>query len=331
MAKEVVVPNQGIRERHLNIVYFVDSSKSHSMRINLVLARWILAGSIGLVLWSVLSLGWIISLGSVLKVTRDHLETALTSIFNYQVKYDRVFEQAYPESSTQGYYASGSQLPVNSPVDLDGAKAQPKVEVGVKQAPSTKDSLATSPPAAEHASVRQESASMAVAATSRVTNDSKEAVEALAMDIKNTLLTAQNGKMTLLFDISNKDAKRRAEGYIWATGTLQLPGGATKRIVAPPHTRLKADGTVDAVSSTYKFSIQKFKRKDFTFAVPADESWKVSDLTITYVNADGKLPQTVPITLPVTFKKAESSLEGQKSGTEIEASYPPTYEDSRTE
>lgn len=300
MAKDSIVPTQGIRERHLNIVYFVDSSKSHSIRINLTAARWMMAGSIGIVLWSILSLGWIISLGRVLDSTRSQLGAALSSIFDYQVKYDRVFEQAYPDNSTVGYYASGSHLPKNNPTAADTNlktvnHAKPEVTAKVAT-PATKEASATSTDANND-----------VAVTSTANISDAAATNGSDVDIKNFSLTAQNGKMTLLFDILNKDPKVRAEGYIWTVGTLQTADGTTKRFVGPSHAKLNADGQVEVFSSTYKFSIQRFKRKEFIFDVPKDQNWKLTELKISHVNAQGKQLQNVAADTNVKFLTGSST------------------------
>ena len=345
MAKDIVVPNQGIRERHLNILYFVDSSKSHSIRINLTLARWLLSLGIGLILWSLLSVGWIISLGHVLDATRSHLDSALSSIFKYQVKYDQIFELAYPDNPTSVASSIYSSAELGKPkVGAERNQAAPKVEAanansGVTQPTKGETSAiatqkviappslstAKSPPIADPAAsqipavpvptngVAEPGATPAEAQKS----SAKPSPAGLSMDIRNLSLKANNGVMTLLFDISNSETTKKAEGYIWAIATLELGDGSSKKVAAPTHSRLNADGNIDAYSSTYKFSIQKFKRKDFAFVVPKDESWKVKDLKITYVDAQGQSPMTTPVTVPVQFSKVSQEAPPVEGSPEI--------------
>ncbi|MCX6126156.1 MAG: hypothetical protein NTV34_15600 [Proteobacteria bacterium] len=353
MAKDIVVPNQGIRERHLNILYFVDSSRSHSIRINLALARWLLSLSIGLILWSLLSVGWIISLGHILAATRSHLDAALSSIFKYQVKYDQVFELAYPDNpasvassiysatdlakpkvGTEGNHApaKGDGAPANGALTQSPKSEAPSVATqkvigppSVNTSSSTTKALPIAEPATSQTAAIQLAANKVAepiaAPTEALKGAAKPPTTGLSMDIRNLSLTANNGVMTLLFDISNSETAKKAEGYIWAIATLELGDGSSKKVAAPMHSRLNANGNIDAYSSTYKFSIQKFKRKDFAFIVPKDESWKVKDLKITYVDAQGHSPKTTPVMVPVQFSKITQET-SPENGASLETATP---------
>ena len=95
MASDVLPPEKGSRTKYLNIVYFVDSSKSYSIRINLVAARWALVLLIGVTLWSLISVAWVINLTQVVAKTRLSLGEALTGVYEYQLKYEHVFDKSY--------------------------------------------------------------------------------------------------------------------------------------------------------------------------------------------------------------------------------------------
>lgn len=297
MSKESVTQIPGVRERHLNIVYFIDSSRSHSVRINLTAARWILAGTVGLALWSLLSVGWIISLDLILDKTRGHLNTTLTSLFNYQVKYDKIFDVAYPENSTHGYYAEGSHLPNNNPIANDPTPATEKKPAATTPAPNVAAKAENSPAPTSTSTPVATTAAATAAPTSN-----QAASTAFSIDIKKPTLTLDSGNILLTFDIFNKDPKVKAEGYIWAIGTLQLADGSTKTIVAPSHAKLGSSGDVSTFSTTYRFSIQRYKLKDFSFAAPAGEGWKLTHLKIVHVDLHGKQKQEVSV--PIQFQKS---------------------------
>lgn len=318
MAKEAAPQAQVPRERHLNIVYFIDSSRTHSIRVNLSHARWLLAGAIGLTLWSVLSLAWILSLDHVLKTTRDHLSSALSSVFDYQVKYDKIFDSAYPDAALQGYYAEGSHLPANNPTTADDRVAEkiandnnPGKEVtsgsqpALSAAGQAKDGTVTA--SANQASAAKQ-ADPAAAATDKT--DPK----AGTLDIRKSVLSkAQDNKLNLVFDMINRESKNKAEGYVWAVVGIKLADGTTKNLVAPPTARLNSSGVVENPSSAYRFSIQRFKRKDFSFTTPTADGWTVSSVKIVYSDISGKrLNET---NVPTTLSESDASDPEEKDAS----------------
>jgi hypothetical protein len=309
MAKDLNIAVQGIRERHLNIVYFIDSAKSHSIRINLTAARWLLAISIGVVLWSLLSIAWILNLGWTLDQSRGHLTTALKNLFQYQVKYEGIFEEAYPEESTQSYFSAESQSEINNPVK------EPLAKPDIETLPDYEESGLSSKPTV---AVKDMPKSVdATAKTKPVTTENQQN-SALSIGISNAAVVAGNGKMELVFDIANREENHRAEGYIWAEATIKLNDGTLKKIVAPAHAKVGSDGSVESFTSTYKFSIQRFKRKDFSFLVPNDETWKLAEVQVTYVDVTGEQSKTETINAPFKFKSSRISRQSSGKGEVLE-------------
>lgn len=302
MAKEAAAQAQVPRERHLNVVYFIDSSRTHSVRVNLIYARWLLAGAVGLTLWSLLSLAWIVSLGQVLKTTRDQLSSALGSVFDYQVKYDKIFDKAYPDAALQGYYAEGSHLPGNNPTSPEEriaekipTDAMPAKEVAV----ANQTTVAAQPVTPEAASANAAGSAAAppasMAHTAGKTSDTAATLSDKgdgkfgSLDIRKATLTkTSDGKLNLMFDMTNRETKNKAEGYVWAIMGLRLADGTTKNLVAPATARLNSNGTVENPLSAYRFSIQRYKKKEFTFLTPAGEGWSVATIKIVYSDIMGK-------------------------------------------
>ena len=302
MAKEAAAQTQVPRERHLNIVYFIDSSRTHSVRVNLMHARWLVAGAIGLTLWSFQSLAWIVSLDHVLKTTRDHLSSALGSVFDYQVKYDKIFDKAYPDAALQGYYAEGSHLPANNPTTPEERVAEKIANetAPVKETAPVNQTTTAALTTAKVAAPAAAAAATTVAATTTTANAAKTSDQAAtaadkgdgkfgSLDVrKATLSKGSDGKLNLVFDMTNRETKNKAEGYVWAIVGLRLADGTTKNLVAPPTARLNSTGMVENPQSAYRFSIQRYKKKDFSFATPAGDGWTVANIKIVYSDTSGK-------------------------------------------
>ena len=322
MAKEAAAQTQVPRERHLNIVYFIDSSRTHSIRVNLMHARWLLAGAIGLSIWSFLSLAWIVSLGHVLNTTRSHLSSALSSIFDYQVKYDKIFDVAYPDAAQQGYYAEGSHLPANNPITPDDRAAEKAISDSLTSKDSvmanpslqnppitvTKDIAATE--AANAANAKSSANAVAAKYSDPTSMSDASEVKTGALDIRNSSLTKSSDKLNLEFDMINRESKHKAEGYVWAIIGLKLADGSIKNIVAPTTARLNGNGVVERPTSTYRFSIQRYKKKDFSFSAPASEGWSIASVKIVYSDLTGKNQKETIV--PSTISSAEGTAPEEK-------------------
>ena len=92
MERTATQPAHNDRTRYINFVYFVESARSHTIRINLKYARWTVGGVLVVFAWAAGSVFWIASLRWQVQETRDRLESSLTTIFDYQIKNDKVFE-----------------------------------------------------------------------------------------------------------------------------------------------------------------------------------------------------------------------------------------------
>ena len=272
------------RIRYLNIVYFIESARSHTLRINLRHAKWGVGLAVILCAWSIGSIIWILSLKREVDGTRHHLESALTTVFDYQIKNDKVFELAYPIDATNGYYSEAAQLASNNPI--------------VDKRPATSESA---PIANESKPVTNEPPLPSQALATDVATKAKPVKEASSkkiIGITAPRISKSGVKMTLDFNITNSHTKK-AEGYIWAVASIQTPAGQTTQIIAPEHAKLDNEsGKISVIKAAYRFSIQRFKEKSFDFTIPAGiKDWKLTKLTVSFTDLNAN--ETNQVELPV--------------------------------
>ena len=303
-------PSHGERTRYLNIVYFVESARSHTIRINLTYARWAVALVVVVAAWSIGSLFWIANLQYQSAKTHDRLEQALTTIFDYQIKNEKVFDEAYPPESTNGYYSELAQLPSNNPVIEITPTPAAKVDVKTPEKNSQPATVAkTTPPSQSQvceatknaASQAQTTSPVTVAAVSKGSEVSAMADSAAPnssgplLEISGAKLSKADGHIYLNFNMKNKNPAR-AEGFIWAVAFIAQENGDAKPVVAPVHTRIDTkSGSILAPKTAYRFSILKFKNKEFDFKASSKSNWKLSKLTIHYTNIEGRNEQKIEI------------------------------------
>jgi hypothetical protein len=301
-------PSPGERTRYLNIVYFVESARSHTIRVNLTHARLAVVGLAMVGVWAIASGFWIAQLNYQSVKTRQRLETALTTIFDYQIKSEKVFDQAYPPESSKSYYSEAAQLPSNNPL------TEPTPTESTKQNEKRSDkptpTLVTTPkiePTTESVTAPAEGKSkQAIQVTAGITTpiSSKHAeapvekpssAEFTELDISAAKLTKADNKIALNFSIKNK-RPQRSEGFIWAVAMISNETGTTKPLVAPEHTKIDTkSGDILSARSAYRFSILKFKNKEFEFKIPGSATWKLTKLTVHHTDLKGGNEQRVEI------------------------------------
>jgi hypothetical protein len=314
------------RVRYLNIVYFIESARSHTMRINLRHAKWGLAGAFILFAWSIGSIIWIASLKREVDGTRRNLESALTAVFDYQIKNDKVFELAYPIDATNSYYSEAAQLASNNPIadhQTQPTAKQPSIKIASDTSPqqptNMKDTSTAQAPTSPSVAAASPPSPAAPTATSPaavptpvnhtqpqpqgtdLTNKSKSAKDpstSKIIGISAPKISKTGSRMTLEFSITNAHSKK-AEGYIWAIASIQTAAGQTTRIIAPDHAKLDdKTGQITAVKAAYRFSIQRFKEKSFDFTIPPGlKDWKLTKLTVSFtdLNANGADQVELPV------------------------------------
>lgn len=351
MERPATQPSPNDRTRYLNIVYFVESARSHTIRVNLRYARWGLGLAAIVCAWSAGSIFWILTLQFQVSETRERLESSLTTIFDYQIKNDKVFEIAYPADQTNSYYSEAAQLASNNPVsdpsqaknpaphpedkltlaktespaqktgempaaksvDAPVGKAVPVVAAKMTDKPIEKIPAKPNTPEAQSTLTPvHATAAVADANVNSETPRANPSSEAL-VNITAAQISKTGNKIALVFDINNL-SEERADGYIWAVAKFTMPDGQSTYVGAPQSLKLDpANGQIKSVKSAYRFSIQRFKKKDFEIKAPAIKDWKLAKLTIHFTDINRQKEDQINI--PVDQLAVNSDVD--KPYTEI--------------
>jgi hypothetical protein len=301
------------RNQFLNIVYFVESAKTHSLRINLRHARWGLAFCALTCLWAVGSIAWVALLESQIRGTREHLATSLTAIFAYQVKIEKIFEVAYPSDATTNYYSESAQLPANNPI-IDNKSTIDKIPKSVDDAGLETVAAATynsnGVPAAEYVESKAKSEGNVAPATKTVAGASSETL----IRISAAKAAIDGNRIALVFDITNPNSTK-AEGYVWAVAKINRSGQAALFVGAPNYVKISpASGEISQISTAYRFSIRSFKRKEFEMVVPAGQAWTIGEVTIHFSDVKGTFDSKASAAVDALVTSVPS---GQGSATPI--------------
>lgn len=354
MERSANQPVQNDRTRYLNIVYFVESARSHTIRINLRYARWAIGAAAIIFAWAAGSVFWIVSLRWQVDETRERLESSLTTIFDYQIKNDKVFELAYPAEATKSYYSEAAQLASNNPVMDSKSSGSSTDEISptkASQPPVTADSkppvaqkVSTTAPEIKPTAKAEENKPQPMAAANQVASPAPAVTvvsqsaatsiqpaatasvvapspgnlaqdNAALIDVSGAKITKSGNKLELVFDINNRKPER-ALGYIWAVAAFAGADGKTIYSAAPNHVQFDAGaGKIKSFKTAYRFAIQRYKKKDFEFKAPAIKDWKLTKMTIHFTDINNSKEEVVNV--PVDHFASSQSAEKPASETNL--------------
>lgn len=124
---------QSPRKKTLNIIYFVDSSRTRSLKIPLGRAQLTLFLALGTMVWAV---------GSAMLLAQAHkdndgltrsLRASMATVFEYETRYDGVYEIAYPGKGAQGdealIAAASPEREAKEKAEINAAAAEAAKEV----------------------------------------------------------------------------------------------------------------------------------------------------------------------------------------------------------
>jgi hypothetical protein len=309
-------PQRVERKKRLNIVYFVDSSRTRSFSISLNRVRAILAVAGGIVTWALVGTGFVYYLVRENIQHRTNYRSALTAIFDYQSRYDGVYERAYPDGRQLRAAADNAVENKKPGGQADSDLGDADFSVGhadVTKTPAKQEvvKIPAKPvaiqPEASKASIPK--AASAPIAKPAVGMDAKTAEQAAApaewmIDLEKPSVEKKGQGFDLNFALRNRQKDAKADGYVWAIATVMRESGETVYFPAPLNLAIDRFGNAVDGHRAHKFSIKHYKAKKFSFRTPEGVSGILTNIDIGLMNQDGtskvfKVPLKFKVDLPV--------------------------------
>lgn len=236
------------RKKELNIIYFVDANKTHSFRIPFKIVAVIITLFCITGLWSVLSGIWVYNKYQKSQSISDRLSQTLATIFDYQTKYNGVYEMAYPDKKDQ----EENNLGALHQQSVDSQKIRQKIHE--QQQKEKFRSLYDSVSDGElEVSLKWDD------------NDNTWPVK-----IEDAVLYRGKDQKAyeLNFAIRNVKSPLKTEGYIWAIATFVTVDGQKFYVGAPDGVVANNLGMPESDASTFEYySIRYYKAKSLTFGM----------------------------------------------------------------
>jgi hypothetical protein len=267
------------RKKYLNVIYFIDSDKTRSFKLPLNIAYTFLAGATFLGLWLFTSMACLYLDQKKIGADKAQIQNLLSVIFQYQTRYDEIFEIAY-----EG---------LNSP-------ATAKIEKKSETAPAPKQTVA------EEIVEKGETTPTAAPATEpAVAEDGTAENGEFSVQIENMKEHLYGNELQASFDIRNLQGSQKASGFIWGVAKIEKEDGQIVYLTSPTSVNVDQTGEAKNIAQAYKFSIKFFKSKTLTFALPNAAGF-VKEISV-YVSdseGQGKKGETLPVNIAFSGQTA---------------------------
>jgi hypothetical protein len=280
------------RKRYLNIIYFIDSKRTRTLKFSIKTGYLTVGTLCLLVSWSLIASLLLIRENGLNKELRSRSRYLLSAIFNYQTRYDQVYEKAYPNDGDP-LLPSGATvedriaaLPAVKPDDVNDEKPAAPFQTVVRPTPPTLAAKAL-PPAPESA----DEAGVPVP---------KEKVIANAMNqfpkneptlaIENFSSAIHDETLTIRFSLKNTNKGSKASGMVTAQARFFESGkdGVWLDTQSEGTESTGDTGDQDDPSSDVHFNIRYYKNKVFHFASPTKGAGLFTAVRITVKDEQGR-------------------------------------------
>jgi hypothetical protein len=304
----------GASQRRLNIIYFIDSAKTRSIsiplgRLNLLLALIFLVFS-----WAFASIFVIAWFGEKQLALSTRLKSSLATIFEYQSRFDNVYELAYPPATPSPDSGQDPAPPglraeeYAESIPSESSHSQPTAVVG-----ALAHSQGAALPTPETAVPQESRGQSAGPGTSQLpsnpvsaTSQNAQAAQVPApgdigeskgasvgtgdvlVTVGNTTLEKGSNGVALHFELANRSTRTRAEGYIWAIAEFVGDDGQKYFIGAPRELKLNANGDPTNPEKATYFGIKRFKKQSFNFPMVKGRSGTFKAVRIGIMDLSGE-------------------------------------------
>ena len=296
--------SSGAHKKSLSVIYFVDAKKTRSFSLSLTKVNLILAIFFALVFWSGSSIYFVYSSLEEKNILKDRLHASLATIFEYQSRYDGVYELAYPRVIKKAVSSFVAISPESEQKDL---KPEQKKTTKKGKAKQKKE-------VAEKKEVDKFDPSNIVLSIEKVESKADSNWPVIVEDIS---YQKEQDDFELNFAIRNTQSPERAEGYIWSVVTLVDEKGKRAYIASPSGVKVDEKGKIkNPPKGANWYSIRYYKAKSFYFQIPEKKQINIKEIKISMMNLEG---QKSVYNLPVrrTFVKEAQNSTGRRSPVKI--------------
>lgn len=271
MMKHGLNKPSGSRSKSLNIIYFIDSNRTHYIQFRLKTALVLAGLVIAISLWTIGGTIWLSQEISASAKKTHHIHQLNRAIFEYQAKHENLYEKTYPEHIPS---RQNPEKVAKEKSALDSERPSISVDNGREDAKPQKQVLAgkATPENIEKSMDSPKSRTVAL-------NGKEKPAE---ISVENVTYNIEESGLTLKFAIRNQDSPERVDGHIW--GLASLSGDPNLVSVSSPKGINEETEPAVVKTKAPRFSIRYFKNKLLYFPLPSKTA-KFDRIAIYYSNS----------------------------------------------
>lgn len=326
------------RQSTLNVIYFIDAKKSHTMRIPVRKAYWAMGLGSLLIFWCVVSAGLVIYNQNQKDLANQRVRHLLSTIYEFQVENEGVFEKAYPNTEDDYYYnaVAAAGIKLNEPAEAKPSRAaadepdldQEALQLAAKNLTSLKpepdapvnmrvaDKATNTPVDAPQKQVPKPAVSDEASRSAATTAELKSSDKPFDFAIERLRANTTTQGMEVRFTLRNNNDAGSTEGFVYGIAQYQKDDQGSRYIAAPGSVGVNPDGKALNAKGAYLFRIRFRKEKTFSFSRPLNMPGAFKNVRI-YVT-DGKGANEKFYDLAVTDKFAKAATPPAPAETNIE-------------
>lgn len=320
------------RKRYLNIIYFLDSHRTRTLKFSIRTSYLTIATLCLMLSWSLIASLLLIREHGLNTELRARSRNLLSVIFNYQTRYDQVYEKAYPnDGSPLMPKAPGIDVAAKVAAALEKQEDEkerkvdlPKQAISVLPAPPNLAAKVAPPSSAQAPAPTP--APAPVAAADKSAPAPKEKVIASAIDrqppneptiaIENFSSAVHNETLTVRFSLRNTNKGNKATGTVTAQARYFETGkdGVWLETKTEAAKDQNDSGDNEDPSSDEHFNIRYYKNKVFHFSNPTKADGLFTAVKITVKDEQGRIKEfSFPLTKEPRGQR--TLLEAEESDT----------------
>lgn len=257
MGNPVSTSKQNDNQKFLNIIYFVDANKTRSFKISMLKIKYILLGLSVLFIWSISSIIIFTYINKNFDVQKERLSASLATIFEYQTRYDKVYERTYGE--TNELVSKKNIEPATNPLQTPSktTESTPHTHTDYIYNSDLKNIVV------------------------------KKSSSTWPVDIENLNIHHSNDDIQLSFSIKNINSPKLTEGLIWAVVTVVDNNKNSIHIGSPMNLKIDEHGNVELPPiNTKRYSIKYYKSENLYFPLNPKKTYQISHIRIGMINED---------------------------------------------
>jgi hypothetical protein len=247
------------RKRYLNVIYFIDSNRTRTLKFSIGKSYFTVGLVSAALIWSIVSASLLVRDRFIIAGMESHTQSLLATVFNYQTRYDEVYEKAYPDNDSS--FLANAVADEKAEDDKASAAASGAMSLSAKAAPmpTPKEKAVSAPAAAQAVSTEP------------------------PLSIDNFSPSIHDKTLLIRLSLKNLSSPNKTSGSVRALAKFVDKDNKAYSLESHPR------ATGDETGNDEHFNIRYFKNKAFYFEIPKGvSSGKFLEVTVTIKDDAGR-------------------------------------------